>query len=41
MVGFGDNTPKNPPEVLFVTFVIMMVILIYVFFVSNVWEIIN
>jgi hypothetical protein len=41
MVGFGDLTPRNPLEVQYCSAVILLVVLLYVFFVSGVWEIVS
>lgn len=41
MVGFGDITPRNPAEVLYCDIVLIAMTMMYAFFVSSIWEIIE
>lgn len=40
-VGYGDLTPKNPPEVIYNNFIILLMTLLFAFFINRVWEILN
>lgn len=40
-VGYGDMTPRNPPEVAFSCVVIVLMSLMYGFFLNDVWGIIG
>lgn len=37
MVGYGDMTPRNPPEVAYCDFVVLIMTLMYAFFINSVW----
>lgn len=41
MVGYGDITPRNPVEVAYCDFAIVLMTLMYAFFISSVWEILT
>jgi hypothetical protein len=40
MVGYGDMTPRNPPEVIYCNLAVLMMTMLYAFFISGVWQII-
>ena len=40
-VGYGDITPRNPQEVIYCNFVILVMSVAYALFVNNVWELIS
>lgn len=41
MVGFGDITPRNPTEVLYCDMVLIAMTMLYAFFVSSIWEVLE
>lgn len=40
-VGYGDITPANPPEVVFVILVILFMTILFAFYVNTIWRILG
>jgi hypothetical protein len=40
-VGYGDMTPRNPPEVVYCCLVDLLMTILYAFFINAVWEVIG
>lgn len=40
-LGYGDNTPRNPTEVVYCNIVILFTVFIFAIFVNSVWDIIS